>query len=207
MLLRAYHRYRHAFLAIAMLAVTAYVACVRFVSPELTLGIVYVSPATRVFDFIIGVLLWQFHSAVSKGAGTTSIARTVAELLAISIITVAVFFYKDIPACWSLSSYWWIPVCMIILSFCSSIPTNGGYINRILNFSPMIAFGNISFTFYMIHVPFIRTSHIILDKAGIVIPAIPEMLLILAIGIVAAYFCHRILEKPISSFLSRSLAK
>lgn len=112
----------------------------------------YVNPITRLPDFLVGVLLYQFYRSLSR----REISFSTGTLLEIGTILLFLLFYlgaADIPKVYRYSCYYWLPVALLILVFA----LQKGGISRILSNRYLIIGGEISYSFYLIHLFIILT--------------------------------------------------
>lgn len=191
-------------LAVCALLVVYFIA-IRFVPADMSNGVIYINPLFRLPDFILGILLWQIlrknsetlSSRISAmGIGT----KTVIELgvIALFILTVAVYPY--VSPRYGLVSLWW-PVSVALIGVFSLFDKNGGIVSRLLQIKPLVFFGNMSFSFYMVHVLVIRTARRLLENIGVTISDATFILLVLGVAVVLAYVVWRYFEKPVTRFL------
>jgi len=189
---------------------TAYFILINYVPENLQTPLIYINPSFRIIDFIIGIVLYEVYIRMNKNQRGEEVRRKLLYLLEPCSILVLILFiivYGKIPQEYSLTSYWWLPVGLIIIVFSLSSLTgksNGrfGYsISRILNLRPLVVFGNASFSFYMIHVLNIRFLSILLVKFQIVLDPYLKLLVILAITILASIIVYKYIERPVSNYL------
>ncbi len=125
--------------------------------------IIYINPLMRCIDFIIGMMLF---SAVSRFRlpQKRSVA-TCLELIVAGVYALAVCGYYGVSERYGLASYWWLPSSLLIVVFAAG-RTSGGVLSAILTGRPLLWFGNLSFVFYMMHMPIIKGSQRLLALCG-----------------------------------------
>lgn len=141
----------------AMLA--CYFAIVYLLPEQWLTPIIYINPLMRIADFTIGMALC---AAAGKAISTRKQTATAIELTALAIFALAISGYSFVPQRFGLASYWWLPSALLIVTFAGQ----GGLISRLLNCRPLLWFGNLSFVFYMMHVPVIKGSLRLLHLCG-----------------------------------------
>lgn len=172
-----------------------------FIPQDLWSAVIYISPATRILDFIIGIMLWQIYSILKdNNLNVSRFNINVLETLCVLIVIAAYICYPLIPQNWSLSSYWWIPISMVILIF--SLFNNGnGWITWLLTRNPLIKFGDISFSFYMIHVLGMKSVFKAFQLAGVNLDYTVSLPVVLIIDIILAILINRYFERPVEKSL------
>lgn len=112
----------------------------------------YVNPITRLPDFLAGVLLYQFYQSLSH----RNISYSTGTILETGAVILFLLFYlgaADIPKVYRYSCYYWLPVSVLILIFA----LQKGGISRLLSNRFLIIGGEISYSFYLIHLFIILT--------------------------------------------------
>lgn len=112
----------------------------------------YVNPVTRLPDFFVGVLLYHFfqllrNKTISFSSGTSL------EVGAVVLFFLFYFAAADIPKVYRYSCYYWLPVSILILVFA----LQKGGISRLLSTRILVIGGEISYSFYLIHLFIILT--------------------------------------------------
>jgi|GEM_PF-1469534 acyltransferase len=208
LIIKTLHRLRKAQPKLLTVVLTtlicAYFVIIRFIPENMVDAFVYVNPAFRLLDFFIGILLWQLYRGMTDTQLYRRIIRiprgvkTIIEAVAVIIFCAFTLCYPFVPPVYSLASYWWIPTAILILTF-SVFSEQRGWLSELLNRSFLIKFGNISFSFYMIHTLVYLYLKIILTKLNI-LPADALMLVMTFIlTTILAYAVNRWFEKPMAS--------
>lgn len=112
----------------------------------------YVNPVTRLPDFFVGVLLYQLYRLLCG----KKISYSTGTLLEVGVVILFLLFYlcaADIPKVYRYSCYYWLPVSLIILVFA----LQKGGLSRLLSNRFLIIGGEISYSFYLIHLFIILT--------------------------------------------------
>lgn len=187
-----------------------YIAALSFIPADCLTAIVYICPATRLLDFVMGMLLWKVYNSRSVVSLKTKLADcksgfAVSSLLEISAVIILILFitgYSDVSECYSLAVYWWPVMALIILVFSL---TDGctGLISSVLQWGAVMSFGSISLGFYLVHVLTIHSCHILINKLGWHLPALCEFLIILFVATFLGILYNFVYQK----FILRSNAK
>lgn len=186
-------------------ALCLYFIVIQFIPENYKAGLIYVNPVFRLYDFCLGVLLWQLYDSLRKYSviygrilRMPKAAKTLVEVIAVALMVVYVIWYPFVPLEYSLASYWWLPAACLIVTF-ALFDRSMGLVSRVLNWSLLVKFGNVSFSFYMIHVLVYQYLEIILNKLSIV----PSHGLMLAYAFILttalAYACHYWFVKPMAT--------
>lgn len=160
-------RHPRRFSAVAAIAYAAYFAAVPPVPESKAYFYIYVWPVSRVFDFTLGMLLWQSvkilkSKNIEAGDGAVALSAVLtAVFLAVGTAIGQNFRY---------ASWWWLPSATLILSLALS-DDGRGMVTRLLHSRILVEFGNISFSFYMVHMIVIHTLGKWLDGAWLIAAA------------------------------------
>ena len=197
-------------LAVCALLVVYFIA-IRFVPADMSNGVIYINPLFRLPDFLLGILLWQILNGKANGL-TQRVSemgtgiKTVIELAAIAIFIATVAIYPSVQERYGLVSLWW-PASAALISVFSLFNENGGFVSRLLQIKPLVFFGDMSFSFYMVHVLVIRAARRLVGNFGLTVPDAAFIILTLVAATVIAYVVWRYYEKPVTGrLLSRLYA-
>lgn len=113
----------------------------------------YISPLTRIFDFIVGILLFDLCFYLKMRSNSIKINFPFLEVVSIGIFLVFFFLHEYVPISYRYSVYYWIPMVLIILAASQEYITREtkGIFNYILSSRILVYLGEISFCFYMLH--------------------------------------------------------
>ena len=168
-LARFQRQMRKWFISSVIAATAAYFALIWLLPERYLLPIIYIFPLTRLLDFIFGMLLWDIYKAVNSRV-TARLSRhtawrSIAEVAVIAVTATGCVFFSDVTPRLTLASYWWIPSALTITVFALN-ERCGGIVTRLLQHKPLVTFGNISFSFYMLHVLVITAYRMLLTATG-----------------------------------------
>lgn len=162
-------------------------------------GIIYINPISRLSDFLLGMLLFQVYSRGNKFLKIQN-HLNLFKIFSIFLFFSSIFLWYYSPERYRLNILWWPSVCFIIYSF--SFESKGFMNNRVL-----VWFGDISFSFYLVHVLYIRSFDICLDKFDLVLHPLMRLFLILSSLILFSYLIKSLYEKPMEKFLRNIIWK
>lgn len=191
----------------AGLIITAYLLVIQLIHESLCDAIIYINPAMRLIDFIWGMLLWQLWrrggDSLANVARKQSAAVCAAiETAAIAFFVAAIALHAQLPQRYALAAMWWLPSMLLIATF-AAMDKNGGLITRLLQWRPLVAFGNVSFSFFMLHIVAGDYLRIAFEKIAVQ-PSHEAFVAILFVATVGAAFAvNRYFEKPIAALWKR----
>ncbi|MCQ9640310.1 acyltransferase [Chryseobacterium sp. WG14] len=159
----------------------------------------YISPFTRIFDFILGILLFDVALYLkNKKISLQKSIRTFFEIGALSTLVLFFIFHNNFPISYRFSIYYWPPMCLIILTAANSFISekNITWITTFFSWKWLVYLGEISFGFYLIHYLVITYTLKYNDIKGIHLTGIPLALIMFSITLIASIFAYEIIEKP-----------
>ncbi len=159
----------------------------------------YVNPITRFPDFILGMLLFPAYSKLKN----IHISKQKGSLMEVAVLILFLAFYLSasfIPKVYRYSCYYWLPVALVILCF----SLQKGIISRLLSNRALIIGGEISFSFYLIHLFIILTYAQWQNQSGIMIPWYISIPLIWVTAITLSWISYLYFEKPMNRLFKNS---
>lgn len=192
---------RYFFLAASML-LAVYFVVIQFVPDALFNGLIYINPLFRLPDFILGVIIWQLigRSLKTDSPRVPKFSFAVAsaiELSVIALFTLTVVAYGFVSLRYGLVSLWW-PASLAFIGIFALFNDNGGIVSRVFRLRPLVSFGNVSFSFYMVHVLVIQVARWSLKKYSLDVPHPLFVIAVFVIAVGVAYAVGRYFEKPVS---------
>lgn len=154
----------------------------------------YINPFYRIADFVIGILLYNvYERRFLEKRFISKISATAFELIAVAIFVGFFYFHGRIPMGYRYSSYYWIPMALIIFVF----SYQSGFLSKILSNRYLVLFGEISYSFYLLHFLIIRYTNKYLptDNEFVIISVA------FCTAMVASYFSYRHIEQPANRFI------
>lgn len=163
---------------------------------------IYVFPVCRLFDFIIGILLFRLYRYLD----IESAALKVNSFQVVSLGGLLLFFFAKelVPQSFRYDLYYVLPMSMVILSFACP----GGVLSRLLESRALVLLGEASFSLYLIHQLTIRylngANTLLLGFAG---PAWDFTLafVILSSSVGLSIFIYKYFEVPSTRFVRELL--
>lgn len=189
------------------LIITAYLLVIQHIHESLCDAIIYINPAMRLIDFSWGMLLWQLwrrggESLARVAREQSTATRTAIEFASIAIFSAAIALHAQLPQRYALAAMWWLPSMLLIATF-AAMDKNGGLFTRLLQWRPLVAFGNVSFSFFMLHIVVGDYLRIAFEKIA-VLPSSATFITSLFVATVGAAFAvNRYFEKPIAALWQR----
>lgn len=165
-------------------------------------GYWYVNPVTRFPDFIVGMLLFPLYRYL-KDREITCRQGTIIELLSVAVFVGFYLYAAEVPKVYRYSCYYWFPVSLVLLSFA----LQKGSLSRLLGNRYLIIGGEISYSFYLIHLFVLLTYAEWQKQAGwqiswmISVPALLSIILLLSL---LSYYRF---EKPMNKLIKRILTQ
>lgn len=159
----------------------------------------YISPFTRIADFILGMLVYEFFILLKFSNFNDVKFNTGIEVSSLIIFIIFFMMHDYVELGYRYSIYYWIPMSLIIFTFSvSGISQQQGVFSKWLSNKYLVYLGEISFCFYLIHLIVLRVTNGLLPKIFIDIKV--EILIIIAfiITLFASALSYRFIEKPLN---------
>lgn len=118
-----------------------------YFTPETAIkGYWYVNPLTRLPDFIAGMLLFRLYEYFQT-KDITLLQGSILEVLSVVFFLFLYLYASEVPKVYRYSCYYWLPVSLVLLSF----SLQKGILSRLLSNRFLVKGGEISYSFYLIH--------------------------------------------------------
>lgn len=163
-------------------------------------GFWYVNPITRFPDFMVGILLFRLYSYL-KNKNITSFQGSIIEFVSIALFFVFYLYAVEIPKVYRYSCYYWLPVAFILISF----SLQKGVISRLLSNRFLVIGGEISYSFYLIHLLVLLPYAEWQEESGLHIDwyiAVPVLFCIILLLSLLSYYYF---EKPMNKLVKKLL--
>ena len=162
----------------------------------------YVNPVTRFPDFIVGILLFQLYERL-KNKNITSLQGSLFEIAAIVLFLGFYFYAAEIPKVYRYSCYYWLPIAVVLISF----SLQKGFVSRLLSNRILIIGGEISYSFYLIHL-FVLLSYAKWQKeSNFHIDWYISIPILFCIIILLSLLSYSYFEKPMNKLIKSLLNK
>lgn len=172
-----------------------------FTPEEAIKGYWYVNPVTRFPDFVVGMLLFRLYERW-KAKPVTLWQGSLMEVVSVLVFLAFYFYAAEVPKVYRYSCYYWLPVAVVLFSF----SLQKGILSLILSNRFLIIGGEISYSFYLIHLFVLLTYAEWQKEADVRIAwyfSVP-VLFCLVIGLsLLSYYCF---EKPMNRKVKQWLA-
>lgn len=181
-------------LFVSLCAATIFAA--EFIYPKDKIdGLVYIAPYSRILDFMAGMI-----------AGTLAAGRrfnaTKAQAVALTMLILAFVLVSFIPKSISLTFWWYLPCCILIMSL-SQGDGRTGFLGKALSVRPLVWVGDISFGVFMYHFPIIWIMDVSAHKFEITISPALQLVLALVLTLAVAALSKKYFEKPVNDAIRR----
>lgn len=159
----------------------------------------YISPLVRVFDFILGILLFELCLYIKKSNKSFSQNfYSIFEIVAFGILVIY-FLCKDyFPISYRYSIYYWLPMCLIILVSAKTFFSKAKetIIQKVLSWKWFVYLGEISFSFYLLHYLVIIYLSKYNGFMGIKLEGFSLAFMMFIITLITSIFAFEKIEKP-----------
>lgn len=189
------HRRPYGILCAVILSV--YIAALTAIPGQLATALVYIFPPMQFPPFLIGMTLGTYYATNDK---STKHHTQLKAITAIALWIAAIWAWRYIPEKAALGIWWWMPTALLIMSLCK-IDGTGTLLDKTLSSKWPVALGNVSFSFYILHIPYIFATRIIMNKLSISMPLGLEFIISAAtLALISAIVSHGF-ERPAARFI------
>lgn len=203
-----------AFIVVMLIYVTIYLPYIQWCSDLSELSINYwtcIFPCVRLLDFCFGIILCRILTNIKKlwfTAKYHNVRKFIQWAIELNILGVFILFVLTanvIPQAYVSGVWWWLPISLLLFKAYVLVDWTGP-LSYLENMPIIIKFGNISYSFYMLHYVIIEVFAPVLDKFSISVES-PILLLVITftVTILVAYFMENFYVKPIAKYLKRLL--
>ena len=134
-----YIKFKRKFIIYFFIISIIYIFFIAFIPSNIEDGIIYINPLSRSLDFVFGMILWEIYNSIKEKERIISLVDVLA------VVALSLSIWHLYPSKYNLTLLWWPSVALILIY---SVTSN----NKVLLFKPFVKFGNVSFSFYLIHV-------------------------------------------------------
>lgn len=169
---------------------------------ELVRPLFYIHPFSRLADFILGIVLYQFFE---KGFGRNYfknyIRASVIEVLVVAVFLLFFLLHNQVPKGFRYSAYYWLPMMLIIYTFSFS----KGILSGLLSSRVFVLLGEISFSMYLLHKLIISyilelNAYLQITNSSFILSSIMFLL-----TIAASYLVFKTIEMPMNKWIKIKL--
>lgn len=174
-----------------------------YFTPEADIkGYWYVNPITRFPDFVLGMLLFRLYIHL-RGMHFSFFQASAMEILSVFIFLAFYFYAAEIPKVYRYSCYYWLPVALLLLCF----SLQRGVLSRVLSLRLFVKGGEISYSFYLIHL-FVISAYVGWSgAAGIEIAWYVSVPVLFCLAVLLSSLSYRYFEKPMNRKIKSVLNK
>ncbi|MFZ2025587.1 MAG: acyltransferase [Microgenomates group bacterium] len=150
----------HSLSAILLLWMIEFVFVLFIATHEMTYFLLYISPISRIVEFVTGMLLYRFFMSHPMTPHYTRPITTALELESILVLCMSIFLVAYVPNAYRFSIFFLpsVSICILLFSYAR------GSVSAWLSKKVFLFLGTISFEFIMFQLPMIR---IFLDYVGV----------------------------------------
>lgn len=183
--------------------VVLYIVIVVFLKKDQTHPLLYINPFFRLYDFVIGIVLYFIYKYVSNKYGNrikdlSSTCKSLIEIVIIMLLVLQVLLFQYVPDRIGYACYWWVIVSVIILAASLFDRLGGGIVTRILKTKALTYMGDCSFCIYMIHVLVLQVVEKNIDSGWVM-----SLIVTFISTVVIAIILYEWFEKPVSSYIMK----
>lgn len=174
---------------IVAVAITLYVCAIWIVPEGKVLWAIYIFPLSQLPAFMLGMF------AALHGPRLSGRRADLLILFAFMLWVGQMLLYGEVTTRFTFGCYWW-PVTALLLIAVAGSDRSRCLASRLLNLRLPVAFGDISFTFFILHFPWIYATRLLMTRLGLVLPLPLEFVLS---ALVLAFLCvpiQKLFERP-----------
>lgn len=165
-------------------------------------GYWYVNPITRLPDFMAGMLLFQLYEYL-KNKDITSRQGSIIELASVALFLGFYLYAAEIPKVYRYSCYYWLPVAFVLISF----SLQKGIVSRLLCNRFLVIGGEISYSFYLIHLLVLLPYAEWQKTSDYPISWYISIPVLFCVTILLSLLSYYYFEKPMNKFVKKLLNK
>lgn len=160
----------------------------------------YVNPLTRFPDFIVGLLLFRLYEKMKH----CRLSVWTGSLMEVGSLVVFLAFYQlssDIPKVYRYSCYYWLPIAFVLGSFA----LQRGVLSRMLSNRFLVVGGEISYSFYLIHLMVLLPYAEWQQTSGLHVAWYVSVPLLWTFIMLLSLLSYRCFEKPVNRWVKALL--
>lgn len=166
----------------------------------------YISPFVRFSDFLLGIILFDLYEKIKVTYSKINIPTFIFELGAILLFILFFVFHNKIDISYRYSIYYWLPMAAIILIFAlSHVAQKKSIITNFLSNKYMVLAGEISFSFYLLHVLEIQILNYMKKILSFNIDLMLFSFIIFIVTLIASFIMYKYIEKPLNRKMKKFL--
>lgn len=158
-------------------------------------GMIYIFPPMQFATYLCGIVL-AFVCHYRKVSIKSPVVADLAVIGILAAMFALLMLAPSVSPRFTLSSYWW-PSVFALLLILTAIENTNCLTTRVLHSKPLLALGNVSFGFYILHYPWIHGSRAILDFFNIHLPLGLEYCISIPLLAALAWLSKKYFETPI----------
>jgi len=185
-------------ISVCFLVYTVFLFCP--FEPSFSHYLFYVNPLFRLIDFGIGVFLYSIWDKCSQKNCISKLKATALEISSIGLFVTMIWLSKYIPNRLAYACYYWFPMSAIIYLFAIQ---QKGLVSMLLSKKMLVLAGDVSYAFYLFHIPVMRYSQVVFDKISVMldcqIPELLKLIVVFAATLTVSVLSYYFYEIPLNS--------
>ena len=169
-----------------------------FIPKNYVHAFVYINPIFRFADFLIGILLYKFFDAKKSVFASKHLTGFFIQIFSILVSCYMIYIYPLVPEYLHFQALFFIPSALVILAF--SLFKNT-MLSSLLEKKLFKYLGEISFTFYMLHILGIAFVNIVISRLGVNLNFLYKSILDLVFVLIGSVLVYAFFEKPVAKKL------
>ncbi|MCM1320164.1 MAG: acyltransferase [Muribaculaceae bacterium] len=173
---------------------------------------IYIFPPVRLVDFYIGMWLYTMLTLCRKRGNLSNTTKTLAQTGSIILVILSMITTQYIPHRYTIAAYWWLPLALLIFVYVRS-PENvtaaqtrslgRGVSYLVIDYikKGLVWFGDISFSFFMLHSLVSAATAKVIDKLTVSISVELQLLIIFLLATLISYISQTLIVTPLSRYL------
>jgi peptidoglycan/LPS O-acetylase OafA/YrhL len=165
----------------------------------------YIFPLPRLLDFVVGIFLcYVYNIFQNKKLHYSKLKVSLFEILSVTSLIIFIVEVKNVSEVYTYSIYYWIPIAILILVF-TIFNNAGGGISYLLTNKYLVSMGNVSFSFFMIHILVIQGLNRLLTHYSVEIQWQLQFILYFVLTSALSILISKYYEKPVSTFINKRI--
>ena len=165
-------------------------------------GYWYVNPLTRLPDFMVGMLLFKLYKYL-RTKDITFWQGSFIEFMSIALFLGFYLYAAEISKVYRYSCYYWLPVAFVLISF----SLQKGIVSRLLSNRLLVIGGEISYSFYLIHLLILLPYAEWQKESNYHISWYISIPILFCITILLSLLSYYYFEKPMNKLVKKLLNK
>ncbi|MBN2524268.1 MAG: acyltransferase [Bacteroidales bacterium] len=159
-------------------------------------AIIYINPGIRIFDFILGIVLYDVYKKLHPLSKSKATYFELASIVFLVIMYIVGIF---LPQVIRYSIYYWLPVSFLILVFAMQ----NGKISFLLSNKLLMILGGMSYGLYISHFLIIKYVTWLNKRFEVIDSVMLLIIFVFLLSLICGYFAYSYIENPINKLLRK----